>query len=312
MLIRPFSAGDDLALGEVFHDAATPAEHMERGLFRPASDGGQGEPALSRCVVAAAEDPDILVGAGAIAASPAHPYRAWSYVEVAAEERGRGLGRGLFDAVREEVRGTELDGLPLRTRVAAGSIGFAAAEHAGFSTLFTIRVVRIEALALGALGADRLEDFAVTATGSVELTKAFAAWYAGVNRADPAAPMSLGQVNNRFLSEAAGAYGAALLRDGGEVSAFAVSYAQPEVEAPTELTLGAVYDGTEAAADPDPRSPQFQRAMEDAGALLARLSTDTAVIVEVTDEMPAVSALVDGLIEAGQASVEYAYATLGD
>lgn len=312
MLIRPFQEGDDLALNEVLHDASTPAEHMERSLFRPASHGGAGLPAVSRCVVGTLDDPDILVGAAAIAASPAHPYRAWAWVEVSSEERGRGAGAQLFEAVREEVKGSDLDGLPLRTRVGAGSAGAKAALKAGFSPLFTTRVVRIEALALGTLGADRLDDFAVTATGSVELTTAFANWYAGVNRADPAAPMTLGQVNQRFLSEAAGAFGAGLLRADGAVSAFAVSYAQPQVEADTELTLGAVFDGTEAAIDADPQSPDFQRAMQDAGALLARLSTDTAVVVEVTSEMPAVSALIDGLITAGQATVLYEYVTLGD
>ena len=44
--------------------------------------------------------------------------------------------------------------------------------------------------------------------------------------------------------------------------------------------------------------------------LLARLSTDTEVVVEVTDEMPVVSELMDGLISAGVAEVLYTYKTI--
>lgn len=359
MTIRPFAPGDDLALNEVFHDASTPAGHVVRNLFRADS-----ESPVSRCVVAAldasrtGEDSasgtssaegagDILVGAAAITESPAHPERAWVHVEVAESERRRGVGRDLLAAVRERAAGTALADLPLRARVEPGSAGEAAARAIGFAPLFTTRVVEVAPGALGSLGADRLEDFEVTATGSVALTRAFAEWYAGVNRADPAAEMTIGQVNTRFLSEAAGAHGAALLRAAGsgkaesgkadsgrdrEVTTFAVSYAQPEndtaVEArtpvsesptaelpPTELTLGSMYDahagtvgdGSAAAAD----DPSFQAALGDAAVLLARLSVDTPVALEVTSEMPVLSALVDGLLEAGQARVLQTYVTLG-
>lgn len=397
MTIRPFAPGDDLALNEVFHDASTPAGHVVRNLFRAES-----ESPMSRCMVATLGDAgagegsgsgpsdsasDILIGAAAIAESPAHPQRAWVNVEVAESERRRGVGRDLLAAVRERAAGTALAGLPLRARVAPGSAGEAAARAVGFSPLFTTRVVEVAPGALGSLGADRLEDFEVTATGSVALTRAFAEWYAGVNRADPAAEMTIGQVNTRFLSEAAGAHGAALLRAAGsgnavgsgnaagsgsaqsgkgrEVTTFAVSYARPETAEPhagaearagqsqagqsqagqsgttpgdaenseagveanrsvgefdnsgpaTELTLGSMYDAqagsvgdgvTDASDD-----PAFQAALGDAAVLLARLSVDTPVALEVTSEMPVLSALVDGLLEAGQARVLQTYVTLG-
>ena len=363
MTIRPFAPGDDLALNEVFHDASTPAGHVVRNLFRADS-----ESPVSRCVVATLADSeagegsgsragsgsgpsdgasDILVGAAAITESPAHPERAWVHVEVAESERRRGVGRDLLAAVRERAAGTALADLPLRARVEPGSAGEAAARAIGFAPLFTTRVVEVAPGALGSLGADRLEDFEVTATGSVALTRAFAEWYAGVNRADPAAEMTIGQVNTRFLSEAAGAHGAALLRAAGsgkaesgkadsgrdrEVTTFAVSYAQPEndtaVEArtpvsesptaelpPTELTLGSMYDAQadavgDGAADASD-APAFQSALGDAAVLLARLSVDTPVALEVTSEMPVLSALVDGLLEAGQARVLQTYVTLG-
>lgn len=384
MTIRPFAPGDDLALNEVLHDASTPAQHAARNLFRADS-----ESPVSRCVVAVLDDSDagsgsgagatdILVGAAAIAESPAHPHRAWVHVEVAESERRRGVGRDLLAAVREAAAGTTLAGLPLRARVAAGSDAEAAARAAGFSPLFTTRVIEVSPGALGGLGADRLEDFEVTSTGSVALTRAFAEWYAGVNRADPAAEMTIGQVNTRFLSEAAGAHGAALLRapgsgKNGEVTTFAVSYAQPEAGAAgapggsgtaasgagaqgtaggdstgaeagsppaggfaddlpaTELTLGSIFDAraasgpgaaagtdsgdTRATAEDTPRpdadDPEFQTALGDAGVLLARLSVETPVALEVTSEMPVLTALVDGLLEAGQARVMQTYLTLG-
>ncbi|GAA4282843.1 hypothetical protein GCM10022261_03740 [Brevibacterium daeguense] len=331
MAIRPFAPGDDLALNDVFHDPQTPADLVVRNLFRQDSDSP-----VTRCVVATLEDSEVLVGAAAIAESPAHPTRAWVHVEVAEAERRRGVGRELFDAVRERAADTAIAGLPLRARVSTGVSGETAALALGFRQLFTTRVVRVDPTALGGLGADRVEDFQITATGSVALTQAFAEWYTGVNRVDPAAEMSLGRFNQRFLSEATGAHGAALLKSDGEITTFAVSYAQQQpgnppagqsiatadgVKAlmadddavpPTELTLGSLYDARlDRASAARQESPEFQQALGDAGALLARLNVDTPVALEVTSEMPVVSALVDGLLEAEKAEVLYSYVTLG-
>lgn len=321
--IRPFTAGDDLALAELLHDPRTPAEHAARAMFRADSDGGPGDGPVSRCVVATLDGADLPVGAAAILESPLHPTRAWVHVEVAEQERGRGVGSELLAVVRGAAAGTPLEGLPLRARVAAGESALETARSRGFSPMFTTRVVEIEALALGNLGADRVEEFEVVATGSVALTSAFADWYFGVNRADPAGDLSLGRVNADFLSDAAGAHGAALLRRDGEVAAFAVSYAQPEpggelhpadaapaaAEA-TELTVGVAFDGRDAALDTAHDSAEFQAALQDAGVIVARLSTDVPVVVEVTDEMPVLTELVDGLLAAGRARVLQEYITL--
>ncbi|MCG7301132.1 histone acetyltransferase [Brevibacterium ravenspurgense] len=309
MRIRPFVDGDDLKLNTILGDPQNPAAHMARSLFRADADVP-----VSRAVVAEAAD-DVLVGAAAVAQSPAHPTRAWAHVEVASTDERRGVGSALLSAAREAVVGTDLEGLPLRARVEPGTPGAQAAAAWGFSPLFRTRVVRIEAAGLGGLGADRLEDFEVTATGSVALTQAFGSWYAGVNRADRPAEMTIGQVNQRFLSEATGAHGAALMRRDGQITAFAVSF--PAIDdgedGATELTVGAVYDGSadgDAGEAVSADSPEFQAALEDTGALIARLSTDTPVVVEVTDEMPVLSTLIDGLVEAGKARVLYEYDTV--
>ena len=338
MPIRELNDGDDLRLNEVFADATTPAGHMARSLFRPSSDSP-----LIRSVIAEVV-PDVPVGAAAIAESPLHPYRAWVHVEVAAEEQGHGQGRELFEAVCAETRGTALEGLDLRARVQAGSAGEGFAQALGFTPLTTTRVIKVPAGALPPAGGGRAEDLEIVATGSVKLTKAFLAWYTAVNRDDAVGPLTIGQVNNAFLSEAAGAHGAALLNgaagtaEAGGLSAFAVSYAreaeetagvlpsagEPGAEAvagdgtavvdhvdeepPTELILGSMFETRDDAADVT--GEEFAAAVADAELLLARLSVDADVVIEVTSGMPVVSALADRLLEAGTATELYRYETL--
>ena len=322
--IRPFAPGDDLALNSILSDPNDPAHHMLRSLVREDSDAAP----MTRTVVAEVAA-GVLVGVAVCAQSPAHPQRAWFHTEVAHELDGEEVAEvssRLRENLSHAVAGTVLEGLPLRTRVGvghagssdtgAGSAGAGSAD--GDTELFRTRIVRVETLALGGLGADRLDDFVVTATGSVELTRAFSQWYTGVNRADPAASMTLGEFNRRFLSEATGAHGAAMFKRDGQVSAFAVSYppkqsaegdtTQDTPEA-TELTVGVMADAVEPR--PERESAEYQAALGDAGALIARLSTDTDVVVEVTSEMPVLTELIDGLVQAGKAHVLYEYATLG-
>ncbi|MGO0605801.1 GNAT family N-acetyltransferase [Brevibacterium linens] len=334
MPIRELTDGDDLRLNEVFADATTPAGHMARSLFRPSSDSP-----LIRSVIAEVV-PDVPVGAAAIAESPLHPYRAWVNVEVAAEEQGHGQGRELFEAVCAETRGTALEGLDLRARVHAGSPGEGFAQALGFTPLTTTRVIKVPAGALPPAGGGRAEDLEIVATGSVKLTKAFLNWYTAVNRDDAVGPLTIGQVNNAFLSEAAGAHGAALLNgaagttEAGGLSAFAVSYAreadetagvlpsagepgagdgtavvdQVDQEPPTELILGAMFETRDDAADTT--GEDFAAAVADAELLLARLSVDADVVIEVTSGMPVISALADRLLESGTATELYRYETL--
>lgn len=344
MPIRELSDGDDLRLNEVFADATSPAGHMARSLFRPSSDSP-----LVRSVIAEVV-PEVPVGAAAIAESPLHPYRAWVHVEVAAEEQGHGQGRELFEAVCQNTRGTALEGLDLRARVQAGSPGEGFAQALGFTPLTTTRVIRVPSGALPPAGGGRAEDLEIVATGSVKLTKAFLAWYTAVNRDDAVGPLTIGQVNTAFLSEAAGAHGAALLggaagsAEAGGLSAFAVSYAreadetagtlpsagepgagtgqsgtgqgegegravvdQADEEAPTELILGSMF---EAREDAETSGEDFATAVADAELLLARLSVDADVVIEVTSGMPVISALADRLLETGTATELYRYETL--
>lgn len=319
--IRPFAPGDDLALNNILSDPNDPAHHMLRSLLREDSDSAP----VTRTVVAEVAA-GVLVGVAVCAQSPAHPQRAWFHTEVAHEldsEEAAEVSAQLREKLSHAVAGTVLEGLPLRTRVGVGAgssdTGAGDAGSAdGDTELFRTRIVRVETLALGGLGADRLDDFVVTATGSVELTRAFSQWYTGVNRADPAASMTVGEFNRRFLSEATGAHGAAMFKRDGQVSAFAVSYppepnpegdATQESSEATELTVGVMADAVEPRPERD--SAEYQAALGDAGALIARLSTDTDVVVEVTSEMPVLTELIDGLVQAGKAHVLYEYATLG-
>lgn len=334
MPIRDLSDGDDLRLNEVFADADTPAAHMARSLFRPSSDAP-----LLRSVIAEVV-PGVPVGAAAIAESPLHPYRAWVHVEVAEEEQGQGQGRELFDAVCAETVGTALEGLDLRTRVQAGSPGEGFAQALGFAPLTTTRVIKIAAGALPPAGGGRAEDLEIVATGSVKLTKAFLAWYTAVNRDDAVGPLTIGQVNNAFLSEAAGAHGAALLggqagtaEDSG-LSAFAVSYAREDDHAgaqaaagqsenpqgadenlapaadepPTELILGSMHEIREDVANTT--GENFAAAVADAELLLARLSVDADVVIEVTSSMPVMWTLADRLVKQRKAKELFKYINL--
>lgn len=320
--IRPFAPGDDLALNNILSDPNDPAHHMLRSLVREDSDAAP----VTRTVVAEVTA-GVLVGVAVCAQSPAHPQRAWFHIEVAHEldsEEAAEVSAQLREKLSHAVAGTVLEGLPLRTRVGVGHAGSSdagegsAGSTEGGTELFRTRIVRVETLALGGLGADRLDDFAVTATGSVELTRAFSQWYTGVNRADPAAFMTVGEFNRRFLSEATGAHGAAMFKRDGQVTAFAVSYppeqsaegdATQDTPEATELTVGVMADAVEPCPERD--SAEYQAALGDAGALIARLSTDTDVVVEVTSEMPVLTELIDGLVQAGKAHVLYEYATRG-
>lgn len=327
--IRPWREGDDRALAQVLPDPQSPAQLAARALLRE-----PGESPLTRTVVAVVDS--VVVGAAAVAASPAHPTRAWVHVEVAPGERRTGVGSALLEAAVAEAAGTPLEGLGLRTRIVADdSVGGPFARAHGFTDLFTTRIVRIEAAALGGAGLDRTEDLQVIDTGSVALTQAFAGWYERVNALDPAAPMSIGQVNSRFLSEAAGAHGAALWRPAGAdagaqapdlnkrpVTAFAVSYAQrhdEEAETPAQggLAVGGapvggddVFAATGGEDATELTVGSIDGNLEDLRSLIARLSVDTPVVVEVTDAMQTESALVDELLAAGTARVLTAYTTL--
>lgn len=296
--VRAYREGDADRLAETIGDPSSAAQRASRALIGAAST----DPFAASVVAAVGTDagsPGVVLGAGALAQATLHPSRAWAHVEVAPEERHAGMGSALYAALQEAQEASPLAGLPLRCRVDLGSEGQAVAESRGFRPIQTTRVVRVQA---GAVPVPALEgrtdvDVTLTATGSVALTQAFERWYRSVHEeTDPVPELGPGRTNRIFLSEQSGAHGAALVSRAGEVSAFAVSYAQPDSGAETELIVGLVGAGDTGA--------------EDAAMLLGLLSAEAPVVVEVTDGMPVLAGVLDGLVKQGTADVLFEYLTM--
>ena len=93
IVLRPWRPGDDLALLEVWGDPANAQQHQDRAML--AEDA---ERPWRRALVA--EAAGVPVAAGVVYASSVHPRRLWLYVETAAAERRRGIGRALVAALR--------------------------------------------------------------------------------------------------------------------------------------------------------------------------------------------------------------------
>ena len=128
VVLRPWRAGDDLALLQVWGDPANVQQHQDRAML--AEDA---ERPWRRALVA--EDAGVPVAAGVVYASSVHPRRLWQYVETAAAERRRGIGRALVDQMAHTA--DLLDGpmfLEVRTDNAP-AIGLY--ESFGFFTLAT-------------------------------------------------------------------------------------------------------------------------------------------------------------------------------
>ena len=329
---RPWRAGDDELLLQLWGDAEGAAAEQFRGALAPDADPGAydggGEPAAAsgvwrRCVVA--EDQGIPVAAGVVFSSALHPERLWAYVEVARDHRRQGVGSEILNRLREaaaaapsSVRGGDggagdAHGVRLRSKVPAGGAGEAFAAARGFGPLQRSRqiVVSPGALRLPVLGDGTdagdpkplVEDLA---TGSVELSDAVGRYYTAVHAWDPPAPLSVGRAQQLFLSDAAGAHGAVVLREPaasafgagvspskkGRLRAFAVSYAGPSAaagEEPSEVLLG--HEVRLGAAD-----------AEDAvRGLLALIAYQHPVRLEVDDSMAALAAVVDPLLADGRA-----------
>ncbi|ALU39734.1 hypothetical protein AS188_08165 [Kocuria flava] len=304
--IRPWRDGDDLRLLEVWPDPETPQSQQFRALLRPDDDAP-----WSRTLVA--EDSGVPVAAGTVHESPLHPLRLWAWVEVAPDRRGEGIGTALLARLRAEAASAPSGTTALRTRVAPGSAGERFARAAGLDPVRTSRVVRVGAGALpvrpldaGPDGspAQTVEDLA---TGSVELTRALWEFYRAEHGWDPPADLPVGRVNTLFLSDAAHAFGAVVLRNGaapgerGRISAFAVSYRPVELDA----APGAAPQGpAEAAANVllgwAPGDPAAGRALEQ---LLALLVHDRPVQLQVDGTTSPLAVVVENLLAAGAAAV---------
>lgn len=310
--LRTWRDGDDLRLLEVL-----PAPEAEpviplRALFGPDAD----EPAWLRTIVA--EDDGVMIGAGAVQLHPMHPERLWAYIEVATGSRGEGAARAIGTQLRE-IAAEAHPGRPLRTKAAPGTSGAGFAVHIGMEPVMTHRHVVIAPGALppqplgeGDTATEAVEDLA---TGSVELTRAVAAFYASANAWDAPAELSIGQVNRQFLSEASQAYGAVVLRLGvdrgagrrGSIGAFAVSYRSLELDA--ERTgadperLAELDDlPTDVLVGWDP-SLSDQDAAIAVAKLLGLLVARYPVRVEVTDAMRPLAMVCAQLVADGVAKV---------
>ncbi|KHL01164.1 GNAT family N-acetyltransferase [Sinomonas humi] len=315
---RPWRAGDDQTLLQVWGDAEGPAAEQFRGQLVPDADRDEATGTVWRRSLVA-EDQGIPVAAGVVYESTLHPERLWAYVEVARDHRGRGVGTELLRRVREAALLAPEGARPLRTKLASGGTGEAFAVARGFAPLQRSRhvVVRPGTLKLPVFGDGSEEQSSQLiqdlATGSVELSDAVARYYTAVHGWDPPAPLSVGKAQQLFLSDASGAHGAVVLRapvqsafgagvpatKKGRLRAFAVSYASPipaasageadDGEEPTEVFLG-------HNAELDPGD-----ARDAVRGLLALIAYQHPVLLEVDDSMEAVRASVDPLLETGAA-----------
>lgn len=320
VVLRPWRAGDDLALLEVWGDPANAQQHQDRAMLAEDADTP-----WRRTLVA--EAGGVPVAAGVVYASSLHPRRLWLYVETATAERRRGIGRALVAALRGLAADAHATGAvpapALKARfakdalvpgvvaedgvdpeavraqtaaLAAGTEAFLTAE--GFTPVQRSRRV---AIAPGAIGLPDVRDeehpdgvvLEEAATGSVELTRAVAAFYDAVHAWDPS-EMSVGAAQQLLLGPATGAAGAVVLRDaakaeGGRIRAFAVSYTPERQDSPADVLVG---------WDPALDEEDALQAVAD---LLALLVAQHPVQIEVDEAMAPLERIVDGLIGGGAA-----------
>ncbi|MDQ6740790.1 MAG: GNAT family N-acetyltransferase [Actinomycetota bacterium] len=302
---RAWRDGDDLALNELWGDPETYQGGQFRGALAENSDAGP----WRRCIVA--EDQGIPVAAGVIYETSLHAQRLWAYLEVAKDHRRAGVGATLLTMLRREGEQAPSGVRALRTKVEPGTPGAAFTRTAGMRQLQRSRIVRVQpgALRLPVFGdgseaaaSARIQDLA---TGSVELTDVVGRYYASAHEWDPTGVLSPGTVQKLFLDDLSGAHGAIVLRGtpesafGGAVAAgkksriqaFAVSYTQGATEEPTDVFLG---------HEPSLPPEQAAAAVRD---LLALISHQYPVVLELDDSMAALSAVVGPLLDAGSARV---------
>ncbi len=311
---RPWQDGDDLTLLGIWGDA----ESVPAGAFRAAFVPPQDANPWRRTIVA--QDQGIAVAAGVVYSTKLHPTRLWAYVEVAKDHRRAGVGATLLTMLRREAEGALAAGListtALRTKVAPGTSGAAFAEAMGVVVLQRNRVVEVGpgALKLPMFGEGSDEEAAARvqdiATGSVELTDVVGRYYEAVNQWDPTGTLSPGLVQRMFLDDLTGAHGALVLRaepasafgsgvapsKKGKIQAFALSYSQGSINTSEEVAASAseVFLGVEPALERD----EAVQAVYD---LLALITHQYPVLLELDDSMEALCAVVNPMISVGAA-----------
>ncbi|WP_269938747.1 GNAT family N-acetyltransferase [Arthrobacter sp. HY1533] len=313
---RPWRDGDDLTLLEIWGDAdSAPAGHF-RAALAPESDANP----WRRTIVA--EDQGIPVAAGVVYSTKLHPARLWAFVEVAKDHRRAGVGATLLTMLRREADGALASGsvstTALRTKVAPGTSGAAFAEAMGLAVLQRNRVVEVGpgALKLPVFGEGTEEEATARvqdlATGSVELTDVVGRYYESVNQWDPTGPLSPGLVQRMFLDDLTGAHGALVLRaepasafgagvapsKKGKIQAFALSYSQGSIETNEDIPAAAseVFLGVEPSLEQDV-------AVQAVYDLLALITHQYPVLLELDDSMEALAAVVNPMISVGAAKV---------
>ncbi|WP_315914764.1 GNAT family N-acetyltransferase [Arthrobacter sp. lap29] len=313
---RPWQDGDDLTLLEIWGDA----DSAPAGAFRAALVPAQDANPWRRTIVAT--DQGIPVAAAVVYSTKLHPSRLWAYVEVAKDHRRAGVGATLVTMLRREADGALAAGLvsttALRTKVAPGTSGAAFAEAMGLAILQRNRVVEVGpgALKLPMFGEGTEEEAGARvqdlATGSVELTEVVGRYYEAVNQWDPTGPLSPGLVQRMFLDDLTGAHGALVLRaepasafgaavapsKKGKIQAFALSYSQGHIETTEEVaaTASEVFLGVEPTLGHD-------EAVQSAYDLLALITHQYPVLLELDDSMEALCAVVNPMISVGAAKV---------
>ncbi|MGP9500726.1 GNAT family N-acetyltransferase [Specibacter sp. AOP5-B1-6] len=313
---RPWQDGDDLTLLEIWGDAESAPAGQFRAALAPESDSGP----WRRTIVA--EDQGIPVAAGVVYSTKLHPARLWVFVEVAKDHQRAGVGATLLTMLRREADGALAAGLvsttALRTKAAPGTSGAEFAEAMGLAVLQRNRVVEVGpgALKLPMFGegteAEAEARVMDLATGSVELTDVVGRYYESVNQWDPTGTLSPGVVQRMFLDDLTGAHGALVLRaepasafgsdvapsKKGKIQAFALSYSQGSIDTSEEVAAAAseVFLGVEPALGRD----EAVQAVYD---LLALITHQYPVLIELDDSMEALSAVVNPMIAVGAAKV---------
>ncbi|QCB98360.1 GNAT family N-acetyltransferase [Arthrobacter sp. PAMC25564] len=311
---REWRDGDDLALLEIWGGPETVQAGQFRGTLAPS-----GNSPWRRCIVAedVVDGVAIPVAAGVVHEASLHPERLWAYIEVDRNHRRAGIGSTLLTMLRHEAERAPSGVSRLRCKVEPGTPGAAFAEAAGLSPIQRSRLVVVApgALRLPVFGdgsesaaSERVEDLA---TGSVELSDVVGRYYTAVHGWDSPGELGIGTVQRLFLDELSGAHGAIVLRAPqasafgqgipasrkGRLEAFAISYAElspgdgPSGQ-PSEVFLG---------HDPQLSPEQAQASVRD---LLALIAYQYPVLLEVDDSMTALRAVVEPLLESGNAHIQ--------
>jgi hypothetical protein len=328
---REWRDGDDLALLEIWGGPETEQARQFRGTLAPS-----GNAPWRRCIVAEdiVDGVAIPVAAGVVHEASLHPQRLWAYIEVDRLHRRAGVGSTLLTMLRHEAAQSPSGVSRLRTKVEPGTPGAAFAEAGGLTPIQRSRLVVVEpgSLKLPVFGdgseaaaAEQVEDLA---TGSVELSDVVGRYYTSVHSWDSPGELGIGTVQRLFLDELSGAHGAIVLRAPkasafgqgvpasrkGQLQAFAVSYAElaPGSDATGQDAAGQGAPGQGAAAsgrptdvflghEPKLAADEARAAVRD---LLALIAFNHPVVLELDDSMEALRAVVEPLLENGQARLQ--------